>query len=422
MQSESFLLLFSLLLKVPVCWTSSTCMAKCTDELTQRPPSLYEQYCCNDNNTGKSFKIREYNVLKIIFCPDNSPISCEMYRTFLNCADIFKHNKSAISGYYTMRAPNGSLISVYCDDNAFYNCPQVFKENSSALSGYYTMRAPNGSLISVYCDDNAFYNCSHVFKENSSALSGYYTMRAPNGSLISVYCDMEGSNCDGKGGWMRVGYINMTVPNATCPPGLTIKQYNSIGYSICGRPVSSSGSQASVLFSTYGVRYSRVCGQVRGYQFGSPDGFPPHLTSFISTYPNIDGIFVDGISLTFGSSPHKHIWTYVGGIDANETKRWCCPCNTDCTGTEIASFVGSDYYCESGTSGGWSHILYPDDPLWDGQQCGGLEGPCCTNPKMPWFIKTLNETTTEDIELRMMASEGTDNEDTPIDILELYIL
>ena len=41
---------------------------------------------------------------------------------------------------------------------------------------------------------------------------------------------------------------------------------------------------------------------------------------------------------------------------------------------------------------------------------------------MPWFIKTLNETTTEDIELRMMGSEGTNNEDILIDILELYIL
>ena len=31
--------------------------------------------------------------------------------------------------------------------------------------------------------------------------------------------------------------------------------------------------------------------------------------------------------------------------------------------------------------------LYPNDPLWDGQQCNGNEGPCCTNPKMPWFIR-----------------------------------
>ena len=112
----------------------------------------------------------------------------------------------------------------------------------------------------------------------------------------------------------------------------------------------------------------------------------------------------------------------MGGIDAKQTNWWCCPCNTECTATVIPGFVGNDYYCESGTSGGWSYVLYPDDPLWDGQQCGGLEGPCCNNTKMPWFIKTLDETTTEDNELRMMGSEGTNNEDTPIDILELYII
>ena len=62
-----------------------------------------------------------------------------------------------------------------------------------------------------------------------------------------------------------------------------------------------------------------------------------------------------------------------------------------------------DYYCESGLCSSQFHhkVLYSTDTLWDGQQCNGNEGPCCTNPKMPWFIKTLNETTTEDIELRM---------------------
>ena len=48
-------------------------------------------------------------------------------------------------------------------------------------------------------------NCLKFFKQNVSPKSGYYTILSPNGSLISIYCDMEGSNCDGKGGWMRVG-------------------------------------------------------------------------------------------------------------------------------------------------------------------------------------------------------------------------
>ena len=61
------------------------------------------------------------------------------------------------------------------------------------------------------------------------------------------------------------------------------------------------------------------------------------------------------------------------------------------------------------------------DPLWDGQQCNGTKGPCCTNSKMPWFIKSLNGSTVEDVEVRVCGSQGGNNEDTPLDIIEFYI-
>ena len=60
--------------------------------------------------------------------------------------------------------------------------------------------------------------------------------------------------------------------------------------------------------------------------------------------------------------------------------------------------------------------------MWDGQQCNGNEGPCCIHSKMPWFIKALNETTNEDNEIRMCGSEDpSTDEDTPVDIIEVYI-
>ena len=68
---------------------------------------------------------------------------------------------------------------------------------------------------------------------------------------------MEGSNCDGKGGWMRVGYLNMSESGATCPHGLTLHQYNNNDHDLCSR---LSGRSASVFFSTYGVIYNKVCG------------------------------------------------------------------------------------------------------------------------------------------------------------------
>ena len=67
-----------------------------------------------------------------------------------------------------------------------------------------------------------------------------------------------------EGGWMRVGYLNMSEPNATCPSGLTQRQYNCIDHDVCGLP--NSGVFSHTFFSTQGIHYSKVCGQIRGYQ------------------------------------------------------------------------------------------------------------------------------------------------------------
>ena len=372
-------LLFSLLLNVS--YASSVCMADCSSQLAQLPPSLYEQYCCSTKNSGKTFKLSENNRINLVLCPSNLPTSCQRFVRPLNsCSEIFGMNTSAVSGYYVIR---GS--TVYCD-------------------------------IVDYINGLNFSDCYEIFQNRSSTPSGYYTIKAPNGSLISIYCDMEGNNCDSKGGWMRVAYLNMTEPNATCPPGLKIKQYNNIGYSLCGRLVSSSHSQTSVFFSTYGVMYNKVCGQVRGYQFGSPD-------AFYSYNSNIDNIYVDGISITYDSNPRKHIWTYACGAFADGANIWTCKCNTGSTGTAAPNFVGNSHYCESGNPAVTTFIyaLYSNDTLWDGQQCGILEQPCCIYPNMPWFTKTLNENTSQAIELRMMSNEGTVDEDTPVYLIELYI-
>ena len=47
------------------------------------------------------------------------------------------------------------------------------------------------------------------------------------------------------------------------------------------------------------------------------------------------------------------------------------------------------------------HCILMIPYAWDvhGQQCSSNEPPCCTSPNLPWFTKTLNATTNEDIEL-----------------------
>ena len=60
--------------------------------------------------------------------------------------------------------PNNELLRQLQDmlqfidifNSAFSNCSHVFQKNPSVSSGYYTLKAVNGSLIYVYCDDNAF--------------------------------------------------------------------------------------------------------------------------------------------------------------------------------------------------------------------------------------------------------------------------
>ena len=66
-------------------------------------------------------------------------------------------------------------------------------------------------------------------------------------------------------------------------------------------------------------------------------------------------------------------------------------------------------------------VLYADDPLSDGKNCNGLENTCCTNPKMPWFFKSLKDITSDDLELRICDDFGSFDEGSPLDIIELYV-
>ena len=229
---------------------------------------------------------------------------------------------------------------------------------------------------------------------------------------------MNGTHCDGKGGWTRVAYLNMTESGATCPPGLSLQQYNNIDHGLCGRPNPSSGSCSSTTFSTLGLNYYKVCGQVRGYQYEGPD-------AFIKLSKGINSYYVDGVSITYGQNPRTHIWTYACGLREDRLDIYGCPCNTNYTGGNkvASSFVSNHYYCESGLDPGksWIGILFANDPLWDGKNCNSSEASCCTNSKMPWFYRVLDDIIQDDIELRVCSDGGPPEEDTPLDIIELYV-
>ena len=212
---------------------------------------------------------------------------------------------------------------------------------------------------------------------------------------------------------MRVAHVNMSQDGTSCPQELT--QKNMSGLTLCGH--SATGCRET-LFSALGLSYSRVCGRLRGYQFATPDGFAPYNNG--NNNVQLNQGYVDGVSITYGTASPKHIWTYVVGYALTQLLH-ACPCNSG--GTAYAPpYVGNDYYCETGNNAAsdfWGFL--PNDPLWDGQQCDGVEAPCCTHPNMPWFIKTLGETTTEDIQLRLCIDEALSNEQILLQLIELYV-
>ena len=219
------------------------------------------------------------------------------------------------------------------------------------------------------------------------------------------------------GGWTRVANLDMTDPSQQCPDGFTLVTRTTAPMRICGRPDNFIGC-VSTTFPVLGIEYSHVCGRVIGYQDQTTDGFNRYHDRALT----IDDNYVDGISLTHGQSLRQHIWTFVAAMDETRSDDFACPCTRpDHTYTgDVPPFIGQDYFCETGSRDRSQFTFYPNDPLWDGQGCGGTS-TCCSFNNPPWFCKQLPQPTTDDIELRLCADEHTGNEDNPIEIVEIYI-
>ena len=220
-------------------------------------------------------------------------------------------------------------------------------------------------------------------------------------------------SCGGSTGWRRVAYLNMSDPSQQCP---SVWREITTPHRVCGRR-SATCSCEGVNYTTGSEKYARVCGRIIGYQVGNPD-------SFRSSCLSIDTPYVEEVSLTHGY-PRKHIWTFANGVDEQTTYTCCtCPCVTGSTGSDkIPSFVGQNYFCETGLTR-WpvrNGVLWPDgDPLWDGEGCGPTSS-CCTFNSPPWFNVQLLLPTNDNIEVRICGEHGIRIEDTPIQLIEIYV-
>ena len=194
----------------------------------------------------------------------------------------------------------------------------------------------------------------------------------------------------------------MASHHQQCPANLRLKRTGSLR--LCGRKNYGGGCD-SVVIRTHGQNYRIVCGRVKGYQYASTDGF--HR---FGADNNIDAPYVDGVSVTYGMHPRKHIWTYAAGLvqhpqNGGLIKSVSCP---RVGGTRPPAFVGNNYFCSSGNpTQTWHHTLYDRKPLWP--------YPSDT------FCVTLPETIKDDLELRICTDQDKHDENILIESFDFYV-
>ena len=253
-------------------------------------------------------------------------------------------------------------------------------------------------------------SCADIYQINkaSRGVSGLYWINTTSVPQ-QVNCDME-LECGGhKGGWTTI--VKFDAKKESCPSGWTAT--NPL---LCRSGSDASGCY-SAIFTTYNMPFNKVCGQVKGYQKGTPSAF------YSSKYDtkSINDHYVDGLSITYGN-PHKHVWTYAVGCSMTyHYPNYNCPCSAS-PGPDPPAFVGNHYYCGSG------HLGIPQDytfslshPLWDGNGCYHAENNCCTNPDMPWFFKQFAHPMRAYLEARICRRDTFDSDDTLVERIELYI-
>ena len=216
----------------------------------------------------------------------------------------------------------------------------------------------------------------------------------------------------GSSGWTRIAYLDMTDSSNVCPSpwNETVSPKR-----VCRRSSPDDGGCEGVVYNTTG-EYSQVCGRMIGYEVGFTDAF---LGSSVS----IDGAYVDGVSVTYGT-PRQHIWTFAAGGAETNWLGYACPCVTGSTNQgNIPPFVGENYFCEAGVTTWRGYQFFADDPLWDGQGCGPRSS-CCTFNSPPWFNVQLPRTTSDAMEVRICNNgPWVQHRDVPvaIELIELYV-
>ena len=269
---------------------------------------------------------------------------------------------------------------------------QSVTQLNSVRKDIETLQVSNNDLLQVYNNyllgivpvfsDLPPSSCAAIQEQNSSSISGYYFVRSTSGQLRIVYCDMRRTCGNITGGWMRVAMLDVQ----NCPFKMQQKIFND-NITTCVVRENDRGC-TSIFYSSLEIPYSRICGQIRAYKIGTPDGF---------RWQQVNRNYLDGVSVTLSTSTSKtHVWSFAAGT-------------LSCT-VNKPSFIGNDFACDKSSNCNFDILCGP--LLWKSQQYG--------RNVSSWF-KELPFPLVSDIEVRVCRNQRRYDEDLAITTLELYV-
>lgn len=263
-------------------------------------------------------------------------------------------------------------------------------------------------------------SCQHVQEGIVGDVpSGRYWVTNPDTNMpVYVYCDMTRSCGNLTGGWMRVADVDMRNLSHQCPGDFVELIRSEPPRRLC----TPNSEQMGCFSHTFPVMagYRHVCGRVLAYQDRTPNAF---FNFHIDSSLTIDDVYMDGISLTHGV-PRSHVWTFAAALDEATGHSSGCVCsNLNANPNDIADvppFVGTNYFCDTGSRNDVELRFYEADPLWDGDGCGP-DSTCCSFNNPPWFFRRLASSTLDNLEMRVCRDSGLSNENIPFEVVELYV-